>query len=288
MNTNKYTGKVILAGAGPGDPELITLKALKWLQQADVILADRLVSTVLIKQYVKPGAEIVFVGKQGGRAGSTPQEKINDLLLRYAVGSNIVLRLKGGDVSIFSNILDELETLTKVSIPFEIIPGITAAMGAAAYAGIPLTARGLSTAVRFLTYYRPDLTTDEEWKNIANTGDTLVWYMSARPLNELAARLKNFGMDENKPVAVIEQATTPFQKITFTNLIKLVEEGAGMEVKSPALLIMGDVVSLHNRFEWFTAIQTEIPYFDQVPATAVQPLTNSSDKNNSPLHAARV
>jgi siroheme synthase len=153
MQTNTSYGKVILAAAGPGDPELVTMKTVRSLQQADVVLTDRLVSEVLLQQYVNANATIVYVGKQCSRGSSTPQETINEMMVRFAKEGKQVVRLKGGDVSIFSNILDELQTLVEHGIPYEIIPGVTAALGAAACTGIPLTARGYTTAVRFLTSY---------------------------------------------------------------------------------------------------------------------------------------
>ena len=142
-------GKVVLMGAGPGDPELLTVKAFRILQTADVILSDRLVSPEILSDYVSPKAEIVYVGKQCRRGASTPQETINELMVIYASEGKLVVRLKGGDVSIFSNVLDELETLVQHQIPYEIVPGVTAALGAGAYSGIPLTARDHATAVRF-------------------------------------------------------------------------------------------------------------------------------------------
>jgi uroporphyrin-III C-methyltransferase/precorrin-2 dehydrogenase/sirohydrochlorin ferrochelatase/uroporphyrin-III C-methyltransferase len=183
MNVNNnIRGKVILAGAGPGDPELITMKAARYLQSADVVLTDRLVSEEILKTYVRKDAEILYVGKQCRRGISTPQKTINELLVDYASMGKFVVRLKGGDVSIFSNIMDELETLVANNIPYEIVPGVTAALGAAAYAGIPLTARGYATAVRFLTYYKSDIVSDEYWKDLAETTDTLVFYMSSETL----------------------------------------------------------------------------------------------------------
>lgn len=137
MQRKEHTGKVILAGAGPGDPELLTLKTLRFLQEADVVLADRLVSPEILNCYVNPRAEIIYVGKQCRKGASTPQSCINDLMVEYAAAGKLVVRLKGGDVSIFSNILDELQALVNNKIHYEIIPGVTAALGAAAYAGIP-------------------------------------------------------------------------------------------------------------------------------------------------------
>ena len=151
MKQNTYIHKVIFAGAGPGDPELITLKTARSLREAEVVITDRLVSDVILESWVNPKALILHAGKQRRREGSTPQHVINELLVEYALQGKKVLRLKGGDVSVFSNLLDELQALNKYGIPYEIIPGITAACGAAACAGIPLTARNHAQAVRFLT-----------------------------------------------------------------------------------------------------------------------------------------
>jgi uroporphyrin-III C-methyltransferase len=213
MNTEKNKGKVILAGAGPGDPELLTLKTLRYLQQADVVLADRLVSAEILNCYVNPRAEIIYVGKQCRKGASTPQSSINELMLHHAGAGKLVVRLKGGDVSVFSNILDELQVLVDHKITYEIIPGVTAALGAAAYSGIPLTARGYSTAVRFVTYYRSDVVTEEYWKELAGTNDTLVFYMSAETLGSVAKNLIAHHISDDKKLAVIGQATTLNKKL---------------------------------------------------------------------------
>ncbi|WP_336515699.1 uroporphyrinogen-III C-methyltransferase [Pollutibacter soli] len=277
--------KVIFAGAGPGDPELITVRAAKYLLLADVVLVDRLVSPVIIHSYLKPGVTVVFVGKQAGKSGSIPQPRINELLLQYALPGKLVVRLKGGDVSVFSNILDELETLTANNISFEIIPGVTAGLGAAAYAGIPLTARGYSTAVRFLTYYKEEVITGEVWKELAQTTDTLVFYMASKQLEHLIDHLLSAGISADKPLAVIEQATTAFQRISFNKVGGIMETLQDKELMSPALLIIGDVVSLHKKFAWFTTIETELNYFDPVtdPMKANEVGTGESKKSE---HAA--
>src|SRR5882672_10635488 len=168
-NGSKSYGKVILAGAGPGDPDLITLKALRYLRLADVVITDRLVSEELLYQHVKPGAKVIYVGKQAGQNASTPQDVINALLVEHASVNQLIVRLKGGDITFFSNVLDELKTLVEHGIPYELVPGVTAASGAAAYAGIPLTARGYSSAVRFLTYYRSVVCNEQSWKDLATT-----------------------------------------------------------------------------------------------------------------------
>ena len=250
MNQPTHTGKVILAGAGCGDPELITVKAARYLQQADVVLTDRLVSEEILKQYVPATAEVIYVGKQCRKGFSTPQQTINQLIVEYAQQQKLVVRLKGGDVSIFSNVLDELETLVANNIPYEIIPGVTAALGAAAYSGIPLTARGYTTAVRFLTYYKSDVVTDEYWKELANTDDTLVFYMSAETADAVVANLVRFGIAKEKLIAVIEQATTPLQNVHVSEINNYSENFSGKTFISPSLIIIGKVVSLHKQFAW--------------------------------------
>src|SRR5215203_4244456 len=182
-------GKVVIMGAGPGDPELLTVKAFRILQTADVVLSDRLVSPEILSDYVSPNAEIVYVGKQCRRGASTPQQTINELMVIYASEGKLVVRLKGGDVSIFSNVLDELQTLVANNIPYEIVPGVTAALGAAAYSGIPLTARNHATAVRFLTYYKSDVVAESHWNELAQTDDTLMFYMSAETVSTVVDKL---------------------------------------------------------------------------------------------------
>jgi uroporphyrin-III C-methyltransferase len=250
MNKVKQEGKVILVGAGPGDPELLTLKALRYLQRADVVLTDRLVSETILHEYVSKEAEIIYVGKQCRRGLSTPQVTINELLVELAQEGKLVVRLKGGDVSIFSNILDELETLVQNNIPYEIVPGVTAALGAAAYAGIPLTARNYSTAVRFLTSYKSDIVTPEYWKELANTDDTLVFYMSSETLAGVVENLVLNNIAEDKLLAVVEQATTPLQQIHICNLFDYKNELANKKFVSPSLVIIGKVVALHQDFKW--------------------------------------
>lgn len=261
MKKEQHIGKVIIAGAGPGDPDLITIKAARALQQADVVLTDRLVSNDILSQYVQPGADIVYVGKQCRRGPTTPQATINELIVMYALEGKNVVRLKGGDVSIFSNVLDELKTLVENNIPYEIIPGVTAALGSAAYAGIPLTARGYSTAVRFLTYYKSDVVTEEYWKELANTEDTLVFYMSSETLAGVVENLVRNSIDEGKLLAVIEQATTPLQNVHITSLYKFNENIGDREFASPSLIIIGKVVGLHEKFRWLENKSTDENYF---------------------------
>jgi uroporphyrin-III C-methyltransferase len=243
-------GKVILVGAGPGDPELLTLKALRWLQQADVVIADRLVSPEILTAYTRPDALIIPVGKQCRSGASASQSVINGLLVEHASQGRLVVRLKGGDISIFSNVLDELQTLVEFAIPYELVPGVTAALGAAAYAGIPLTARGYSTAVRFLTAYRKDLLNESYWKELAHTDDTLVFYMSSEPLDQLVSQLLRNGIAEDRWVAVIEQATTPLQRTYSYPIHDYLPAAAGSEYLSPALVIIGRVAALQSVYQW--------------------------------------
>lgn len=257
----KITGKLIIAGAGPGDPELITVKAALALRQADIVLTDRLVSAHILNAYVRKEASIIYVGKQCRRGISTPQQTINNLIAEHCLEGKLVVRLKGGDVSIFSNILDELETAVNHDIPYEIIPGVTAALGAAAYAGIPLTARGYATAVRFVTYYKSDIVTDEYWKELAQSNDTLVFYMSSETLGSVVENLLINDISREKTLAIIEQATTPFQKVQVTSLHEYYGNVNGASFISPSLVIIGKVVNLHKQFAWLANSNSREIYF---------------------------
>jgi uroporphyrin-III C-methyltransferase len=243
--------KVIIAGAGPGDTELITVKLQKRLKQADVIITDRLVNPAIIEEYANKDAEVILTGKQGYHDGSVSQEEINQLLVRHAIAGKKVLRLKGGDVAFFSNVLDELRCLTVNEIEFEIIPGITAASGASAYAGIPLTARGFSREVKILTLTQCKHYSSETWKQLANSSETLVFYMTSKHINDLDELLLRYTRKPNTPLAVIEQATTIHQRIHITTLKNCVKDFAGKNFSSPSLVIIGKVVNLYQQFNWF-------------------------------------
>lgn len=255
-------GKVILAGAGPGDPDLISLKALKYLQIADVVLTDRLVSPVLVETYARKDAEVIYVGKQCSKGIHTPQKEINDLMVGYALQGKLVLRLKGGDASLFSNILDELIEVKKRGIPYEIIPGISAAFGAAAYTGIPLTARNYSRGVRFLTLYDLNNVTANQWTDWSSTDDTLVFYMSGQRLNTLTQHLLSNGIDDDKGIAIVQQATTPDQKTYVFSFEDLKSKQLPDFEYVPTLLIIGKVVHLHKDFAWYKEKKTTESYFD--------------------------
>ena len=263
-NRTQQYGKVILAGAGPGDPELITLKTVRYLQQADVVLTDRLVSNEILEQYVSKDAEIIYVGKQCRTGPSTPQATINELLVMHAAEGKLVVRLKGGDVSIFSNILDELQTLRDHNISYEIIPGVTAALGSSAYAGIPLTARGYSTAVRLLTFYKSDIVSPEYWKQLAATDDTLVFYMSSETLGGVVENLVKNNIATDKLLAVVEQATTPLQHVYTCSLYDYETTFKNQSFLSPSLIIIGRVVGLHEQFKWLENSGTRENYFTTI------------------------
>jgi len=257
MNQKKKIQKVIFAGAGPGDPELITLKTVRHLREAEVIITDRLVSDAILETWVNPGALVLHAGKQRRREGSTPQHIINELLVEYALQGKKVLRLKGGDVSVFSNLLDELQALNKYGISYEIVPGITAACGAAAYAGIPLTARNHAQAVRFLTLHKNDTIQPAYWKELAETEDTLVFYMSGDTTGELVKQLLDHGIQDDKYIAVIEQATTPLQKVFSTRIHTYDHEFGNRNYTSPTLIIVGKVAGLHEELRWMPENETE-------------------------------
>ncbi len=280
MNSFKdIKGKVIIAGAGPGDPELITLKAARYLSLADVVLTDRLVSEEILDTYVRKDVEIIHVGKQCRRGVSTPQKTINELIVEYALQNKLVVRLKGGDVSIFSNIMDELKTLVVNNIPYEIVPGVTAALGAAATAGIPLTARGYATAVRFLTYYKSDIVTEEYWKELANTDDTLIFYMSAETLDKVVQKLTENNIAADKLLAIIEQATTPLQKVHTSNLYEFDKTLKDQKFISPSLVIIGKVVSLHKDFAWLENSNSSEYYFKPITSPIIA-IANDQNKKH--------
>ncbi|HFK5546623.1 TPA: uroporphyrinogen-III C-methyltransferase [Elizabethkingia anophelis] len=275
MKTINKTPKVYLIGAGPGDPDLITVKAIRAITEADVILCDRLVSPEIVDNYVGKETEIVYVGKECSKKASTPQSSINELMVEYALQNKTVARLKGGDVSIFSNILDELQVLKENKIAYEIIPGVTAALGAAAYAGMPLTARGYATSVRFLTYYKSEIMTEDYWKEIAETNDTLVFYMSVGNLTNLVDKFKEYDVSSEKKIAVIEQATTPFQKVYTSSFEDFAQKLGHKLFASPSLVVIGKIVNLHEEFSWLQNTDNEGLYFKSITNGSLLPKTQN-------------
>jgi uroporphyrin-III C-methyltransferase len=251
MPSATTTGKVIIAGAGPGDAELITIKLQKRLAEADVIITDRLVNPDIISSHANKNAPVILTGKEGFNQASYSQQEITDLIIKYALEGKKVLRLKGGDVAFFSNVLDELDALVKHSIDFEIIPGITAASGVSAYAGIPLTARNYSQGVHFITFNPNSDISVEKWKVLADTHDTIVFYMASKNLVNLATLLLQSDAPPDKPIAIIEQATTIYQKVHVSTLQNCAADFADKQFSSPSMVIVGDVVKLHQSFNWF-------------------------------------
>jgi uroporphyrin-III C-methyltransferase len=252
VNTiNEHKGRVILAGAGPGDADLITVKLQKRLAEADVIITDRLVNPDITNEYARKDAEIILAGKQGYNDASFSQKEVSSLIVEHALKGKTVLRLKGGDIAFFSNVLDELIVLQENEIPFEIIPGITAASGASAYAGIPLTARGYSQAVQFITFNPNSFYSTEKWKSLAASNDTLVFYMAAKNITDLAELLLRYSRKPFTPMAVIEQATTIHQRVHISTLKDCAIDFTGTKFSSPSLIIVGEVVKLHQDFNWF-------------------------------------
>ncbi|MFQ2182572.1 siroheme synthase CysG [Aeromonas veronii] len=240
-------GEVVLVGAGPGDPGLLTLHALRQMQQADVVVYDRLVSDEVMA-LVRRDAKRIFVGKQAGNH-CVPQEGINQLLLEEAKKGQRVVRLKGGDPFIFGRGGEELETLVGTGIGFQVVPGITAASGCAAYAGIPLTHRDHAQSVRFVTAHGKGGARDLDWPLLAKDRQTLVFYMGLSSCATIREELLAHGKAGDTPVALIERGTQPCQRVIRGTLDELPALAVGVE--SPALIMVGSVVTLADRLAWF-------------------------------------
>ncbi|HHQ4738258.1 TPA: siroheme synthase CysG [Aeromonas veronii] len=244
---SQSAGEVVLVGAGPGDPGLLTLHALRQMQQADVVVYDRLVSDEVMA-LVRRDAKRIFVGKQAGNH-CVPQEGINQLLLEEAQKGQRVVRLKGGDPFIFGRGGEELETLVGTGIGFQVVPGITAASGCAAYAGIPLTHRDHAQSVRFVTAHGKGGARDLDWPLLAKDKQTLVFYMGLSSCATIREQLLAHGKAGNTPVALIERGTQPCQRVIRGTLDELPALAVGVE--SPALIMVGSVVTLADRLAWF-------------------------------------
>jgi uroporphyrin-III C-methyltransferase/precorrin-2 dehydrogenase/sirohydrochlorin ferrochelatase len=242
-------GEVYLVGGGPGDPELLTLRALRLMQQADVVLYDRLVSDGVM-ELVRRDAERIYVGKRRSEH-AMEQENINQLLVDLAKQGKRVLRLKGGDPFIFGRGGEEIELLAQHNIPFQVVPGITAASGCAAYAGIPLTHRDYAQSVRFVTGHLKSDDTNLSWPELANPTQTLVFYMGLVGLKDICESLIAHGRSPQTPVALIEKGTTQEQRVFVSDLTSIANVVAEKDVHAPTLFIVGEVVQLHESLKWF-------------------------------------
>jgi uroporphyrin-III C-methyltransferase/precorrin-2 dehydrogenase/sirohydrochlorin ferrochelatase len=247
----EHQGEVVLVGAGPGDPGLLTLRALRALQNADVVLYDRLVSAEVL-DLARRDAEKIYVGKAAGKAHVT-QEGINDLLVRLAREGKRVCRLKGGDPFIFGRGGEELEALAAAGIRFEVVPGITAAAGCAAYAGIPLTHRNHAQALTFVTGHCKGETSNVDWDLVSRPNQTAVFYMGLGHLESIVAQLQAHGVPAERAAAVVEQGTSAKQRVVTGTLATLAQQVSEAGVESPALLIVGEVTRLHETLRWFNA-----------------------------------
>jgi len=243
-------GEVYLVGAGPGDPDLLTFKALRLIQQADVVLYDRLVSKGVM-ELVRRDSELIYVGKKGGSQESTRQIDINDQLVELAKSGKRVCRLKGGDPFIFGRGGEEIESLSEHGIPFQVVPGITAASGCSSYAGIPLTHRDYSQSCRFVTAHLKNGTTNLPWDEFVIDQQTIVFYMALSGANYICQKLMEYGMDKDMPIAIIEKGTMPEQKVYISSLTKLPDLLATEDIHAPTLMIVGEVVKLNEKLNWY-------------------------------------
>ncbi|MFA9559728.1 uroporphyrinogen-III C-methyltransferase [Evansella sp. AB-rgal1] len=245
------TGKVYLVGAGPGDPDLITVKGANAIKAADVIVYDRLVNKKLL-DYAKPLVKLVYCGKLPDRH-IIPQEEINKILVSHALQGKTVVRLKGGDPSIFGRVGEEAEFCVENGISFEIVPGITSGIAASTYAGIPLTHRDFSSSCAFITGHKrtDEVRKDIQWDKLATSIDTLVFYMGVGNIGMIQEQLTKHGRSPNTPVALVRWGTTEEQETlvgTLQDIVRKVEEA---QFRSPAIIVVGEVVKLRDKLAWF-------------------------------------
>ncbi|MBC7786795.1 MAG: uroporphyrinogen-III C-methyltransferase [Methylophilaceae bacterium] len=245
----QHHGEVYLVGGGPGDPDLLTLRALRLMQQCDVCVYDKLVSPEVM-ELVRRDAELIYVGKARDQH-TLPQEEINFLLAKLALEGKRVLRLKGGDPFIFGRGGEEIETLMEQGVPFQVVPGITAANGVSSYAGIPLTHRDYSQSCLFITGHLKDGTVDLDWAAMARPKQTVVIYMGLIGMAEICKQLIAHGVPPDMPAAVVQQGTTIRQRVLTATVLDLAEKVAEAKIKAPCLTIIGEVVKLRQKLAWF-------------------------------------
>ncbi|KAB2332126.1 uroporphyrinogen-III C-methyltransferase [Cytobacillus depressus] len=252
-------GKVYLVGAGPGDPDLITVKGLRCLKEADVILYDRLVNPELL-QHAKEGAQLVYCGKLP-HYHTMKQETINHFLVKYAKKGNRVVRLKGGDPFVFGRGGEEAEVCAKHAIPFEIVPGITAGIAASAYAGIPVTHRTLSKSFAFITGHQAgDEAAEHQWAHLANGVDTICVYMGVSQLPTIIKNLIANGKSKQTPIALVHWGTLNEQRTVVGTLETIEELVKKAEISNPSMIVIGEVVRLHQKLNWFPEeVMSKVP-----------------------------
>ena len=242
-------GRVYLVGAGPGDPELLTLRAVRLLQQAQVVVYDHLVSSAVL-EFVSPKAQRIYAGKRRNEH-TLRQEEINTLLISLATQGKQVVRLKGGDPFIFGRGGEELQALAARGIDFEVVPGVTAASGVASYAGIPLTHRDYAQSCIFVTGHLKNGTADLDWPSLVRLNQTVVIYMGLGGLPEICRQMMAHGAAPNLPIAVVQDGSIASQKVVTGTLINMPDRVARAGLKSPCLTIIGNVVKLHDELAWF-------------------------------------
>ncbi|MGX1901392.1 uroporphyrinogen-III C-methyltransferase [Thermolongibacillus altinsuensis] len=252
-------GKVYLVGAGPGDPDLITLKGLKCIQQADIILYDRLINDELLN-YAKPEADLIYCGKLPNYH-TMKQETINHFLIKHAKRGKIVTRLKGGDPFVFGRGGEEAQALVKHRIEFEIVPGITSGIAVPAYAGIPVTHRDFSSSVAFITgHQRTNPTETLKWEHLAKGVDTLVIYMGVKQLPFICEQLQQHGKHPKTPIAIIQWGTLYEQKTVVATLDTILDAIEKQPITNPSIIVVGEVVTLHEQLHWFETMLREEKY----------------------------